>query len=132
MYVLDTNTLIYFFKGIGEVSQRLFALPPQEIGVPTIVLYELEVGIAKSTSPRKRKAQLQDFVALVQILAFGHSEAKIAAQVRVNLEKQGESIGPYDVLIAAVALSNKGTLVTHNTREFGRIKGLRVADWFSS
>jgi tRNA(fMet)-specific endonuclease VapC len=47
-YVLDTNTLIYFFKGLGKVASRLLATPPNEIGIPTIVIYELEVGIAKS------------------------------------------------------------------------------------
>ena len=57
-YVLDTNTLIYFFKGQGNVPQRLLATPPTEIGIPAIVLFELEVGFAKSKSPQKRKAQL--------------------------------------------------------------------------
>jgi len=54
MFVLDTNTLIYFFKGMGEVSTRLLQTPPKDIGVPSIVIYELEVGIRKSTSPQKR------------------------------------------------------------------------------
>ena len=60
MYVLDTNTLIYFFKGIGAVSKHLLAVPPKEISIPSIVLFELEVGIAKSTSVKKRLNQLQD------------------------------------------------------------------------
>lgn len=47
MYVLDTNTLIYFFKGQGSVAGRLLATPPGEIGVPSIMLFELEVGLAK-------------------------------------------------------------------------------------
>ena len=54
MYVLDTNTLIYYFKNQGQVAQRLAAISPQEIIVSTIVLFELQVGIAKSTSPAKR------------------------------------------------------------------------------
>ncbi len=53
MYVLDTNTLIYFFKGLGEVPRKLLATPPNEIAIPAIVLYELEYGIAKSGSPKK-------------------------------------------------------------------------------
>ena len=51
MFVVDTNSLIYFFKGQGRVSERLLDTPPSEIGVPSIVLYELEVGIAKSSAP---------------------------------------------------------------------------------
>ncbi len=54
MYALDTNTVIYFFKDKGHVAQHLFSLPPHEIALPSVVLYELEVGIAKSTSPEKR------------------------------------------------------------------------------
>jgi predicted nucleic acid-binding protein len=62
MYVLDTNTLIYFFKGIGSVSSFLLNTPPNRIGIPTVVLYELEVGIAKSVSPEKRISQLAAFI----------------------------------------------------------------------
>ena len=60
-YVLDTNILIYFFKGLGHVSERLLSTPPSDIGLPAIVLFELEVGIRKSKSPKKRITQLNDF-----------------------------------------------------------------------
>ncbi|MBE2201548.1 MAG: hypothetical protein IAE79_23250 [Anaerolinea sp.] len=49
MFVLDTNTLIYYFKGMGRVAERLLAHSPQEISIPAVVVYDLEVGIAKST-----------------------------------------------------------------------------------
>ena len=129
-YVLDTNTLIYFFKGIGDVSKHMLATSPSELAIPTVVLFELEVGIAKSTSPRKRKSQLQEIAALVNILPFGIAESKSAAQIRVKLEKQGLPIGPYDVLIAATAMAKNMILVTHNQKEFGRIEGLRIEDWY--
>ncbi len=54
MLVLDTNTLIYFFKGLGQVASNLYACSPLEIAIPTVVLYELHVGIQKSTHPDKR------------------------------------------------------------------------------
>jgi tRNA(fMet)-specific endonuclease VapC len=129
-YVLDTNTLIYFFKGLGDVSKNMLAQPPSEIAIPTVVLFELEVGIAKSTSPRKRKSQLQEITALVNVLPFGIAESKAAAQIRVKLEKQGLPIGPYDVLIAATAMANNMILVTHNQKEFGRIESLKIEDWY--
>ena len=129
-YVLDTNTLIYFFKGLGDVSKHMLAQSPSELAIPTVVLSELEVGITKSTSPRKRKSQLQEITALVNVLPFGIAESKSAAQIRVKLEKQGLPIGPYDVLIAATALANNMILVTHNQKEFGRIEGLKIEDWF--
>jgi len=130
MYILDTNTLIYFFKEMGNVSKRLIAIPPKEIGIPTIVLFELEVGIAKSTSPKKRQTQLKNFTTIVNILSFGYEEAKCAMSIRIDLEEKGIPIGPYDILIAGIALSNKGILVTHNTKEFERIEGLKIEDWY--
>jgi len=130
MYILDTNTLIYFFKGSGNVSTRLLQTPPRSIGIPTIVLFELEVGIAKSSSPKKRRLQLENLTATVNILPFGHEEVKVAAAIRVDLENRGKPIGPYDVLIAGTALANKGVLVTHNTSEFERIEGLQLEDWY--
>ena len=129
-YVLDTNTLIYFFKGLGDVSKHMLAQSPSELAIPTVVLFELEVGIAKSTSPRKRKSQLQEITELVNVLPFGIAESKSAAQIRVKLEKQGLPIGPYDVLIAATALANNMILVTHNQKEFGRIQSLKIEDWY--
>ena len=130
MYILDTNTLIYFFKGMGDVSTRLLQTPPRNIGIPTIVLFELEVGVAKSSSPNKRRLQLGNLTATVNILSLGHEEVKCAAAIRADLESRGSPIGPYDVLIAGTALANKGVLVTHNTSEFGRIEGLQLEDWY--
>ena len=129
-YLLDTNTLIYFFKGVGNISNRLLSIAPNEIGIPAIVLYELEVGIAKSSSPRKRISQLKEFTELVNVIPFGLAEAKAAARIRAKLEKRGMSIGPYDILIAGCARANNLILVTHNIKEFKRIEGLRLEDWY--
>ena len=130
MYVLDTNTLIFFFKGIGNVPQRLLATPPIEIGIPTVVVYELKVGIIKSGASPKRKEQLERFLSVIEVLPFGYREAVVAADIRAELEQNGTMIGPYDVLIAATAMAGQHTLVTHNTKEFARIEGLLLEDWF--
>jgi len=129
-YCLDTNTLIYFFKGLGDVASRLLTIAPSEIAIPTVVIYELEVGIGKSTSPRKRIAQLQEIISIVNLIPFGQAEAKSAAKIRITLEKHGVPIGPYDILIAASALANNSILVTHNKREFERVDGLKIEDWY--
>jgi len=93
MYILDTNTLIYFFKGMGNVAQNLFHKSPEKIGIPSIVFFELEVGIAKSNSPEKRMRQLQDVKSVFNIIPFGEKEAKSSAIIRAKLEKQGLPIG---------------------------------------
>ena len=130
MYVLDTNTLIYFFKGAGKVAERLLSIPPKEIAIPSVVIYELELGIAKSSSPKKRSKQLSELTSVVQILPFAIDEAKMAATIRTRLEKQGTPIGPLDVLIAGTAIAQRGILITNNVKEFGRVRGLRVENWF--
>jgi tRNA(fMet)-specific endonuclease VapC len=130
MFALDTNTLIYYFKDMGNVSENLFQVSPKDIGVPSIVVYELEVGIAKSTSPQKRTQQLKTFLSAVTVLPFAEAEAKSAAFIRVDLEQKGQPIGFYDVLIAATALTNNATLVTHNTNEFARVQNLQIVDWY--
>lgn len=130
MYVIDTNTLIYFFKGIGSVPDKFLEVSPKDIGIPSVVLYELEYGIAKSTSPRKRQSQLKELCSLVQILPFDDEAAKLSASVRASLEKKGNPIGSYDVLIAGTALANKGVLVTNNTKEFTRVPKLKLDNWY--
>ena len=130
MYVLDTNTLIYFFKGEGRVADRLLATPRTEVAFPSIVLFELETGIAKSAAPRKRRAQLDEAARSFEVLPFGAREARTAARLRARLESLGAPIGPYDLLIGATASSHGATLVTRNIREFSRIDGLPVESWF--
>ena len=130
MYMLDTNTLIYFFKGMGEVEKNIFERTPQEIFVPALVVYELEVGIAKSNDSKKRENQLLRFLSHVQIVNFGTKEAKASATIRAALEKSGNSIGPIDTLIAGGAKANNLILVTRNIDEFMRVEGLSVQNWY--
>lgn len=130
MYVLDTNTLIYYFKGMGCVAEKLLATQPKDIGIPAVVLYELEYGIAKSTSPNKRIRQLESFCSLVDVLPFAQQQAKTAAIIRAGLDKKGTPIGPYDVMIAATAICQQAILVTNNTKEFERVPGLKLENWF--
>ena len=130
MYLLDTNTVIYFFKRQGRVAERLLAVPPAEVALPSIVVYELSVGVLKSGNPERRRKDLQELMAATAILPFGPQEAAVAAQIRHDLERAGTTIGPYDLLIAGAALSRGATLVSHNTGEFGRVQGLSLEDWF--
>ena len=107
----------------------MLAVSPKDIGIPAVVLYELEYGIAKSTSPKKRMKQLEELCALVEVLTFGNEEAKTSAAIRAVLEKKGTPIGPYDVMIAGTALGKQGVLVTSNTKEFKRVPKLQLIDW---
>ena len=130
MFVLDTNTLIYFFGSRGQVRSNIRAVEPEEICIPTIVLYELQVGLAKSMSPNRRAQQIEQILEYAHIAVFDEKAALASAQIRAALEQQGKPIGPIDILIAGTAVSLDATLVTHNIGEFSRVTGLRLVDWF--
>lgn len=130
MFALDTNSVIYFFKGMGRVAEHLLATPPTDVCIPTVVVYELEVGLLKASRPKRRRRQLGELLRWVRVLPFDRDEARESAGVRALLERAGTPIGPMDVLIAGTAKANGATLVTHNTTEFGRVKNLAIEDWF--
>lgn len=128
--MLDTNSFIYYFKGLGNVKQRLLACQPNEIVLLSVVYYELQVGILKSTNPQKRIAQLAHIKTQVSWVDFDEKSAQATAQIRVALERIGKPIGCYDVQIAGMGLANDLVVVTHNVGEFGRVNGLKMEDWF--
>jgi len=130
VYVLDTNTLIYFFRGLGDVAKNLLSVSPNAVSIPAIVIFELQYGIARSTSPRKRAAQLEEMTSVVRVLPFSTVEAKASALLRAQLAKKGTPIGPYDVLIAGTALAHEAILVTNNAKEFKRVPKLKIENWF--
>jgi len=131
MYVLDTNTLIYYFKGKGKVAARLMQVPPRQVAISSITVYELEVGFAKINAPRMRRSQFEGFLSFVTVLPFERKEATAAAGIRADLERRGLPIGPLDNLIAGTAIAQQATLVTHNLSEFSRIAGLAMVDWYA-
>ena len=129
MYVLDTNTLLDYFRGRGNVAKNLLTAPPSEVALPAIAAYEVWVGVLGSRNAERRQTQYEQFLATVAILPFDAVVSRCAAEIRNDLERRGEGIGPLDTLIAATAVANNATLVTHNVREFGRVRGLKLIDW---
>ena len=128
-YALDTNTLSYYLRGEGGVSERLRALSPQQLSLPAIVVYEINFGLRRAS----RRAQLEAFARMVQVmtvLPFDAEAADHAARIRIELEEAGTPIGPTDLLIAATARRHGRILVTHNRREFDRVSGLAIEDWY--
>jgi tRNA(fMet)-specific endonuclease VapC len=90
---------------------------------------ELEYGARKSNNPEKTLSVLRSFLSSFPETGYDSAAAERYGIIRANLEKQGTPIGPYDMQIAAIALANNFTLVTHNTGEFKRINDLLFDDW---
>lgn len=128
--MLDTNTCIYIIKRKPpKVLKHFKAYSVGEIGISSITLSELRFGVAKSQHIQKNNEALDDFILPLEIADFDEKAAKAYGEVRAALEKTGNLIGSMDMLIGAHALSLGATLVTNNTKEFKRIKGLKLIDW---
>ena len=131
-YLLDTNTLVYALNAQPRhqaILARLEREAPQDLFISAITLAELRYGAAKS---RRRERNLESVRRVAQALyisAFDDAAAAAYGDLRAELERAGTPIGPLDTLIAAHALSLGMILVTANTREFTRVRGLRVESW---
>jgi tRNA(fMet)-specific endonuclease VapC len=130
IFALDSNVVIHAMKGLGRVAARLAETSPADIAIPAVVLYELEFAALHSSDPPKRQRDLERLIGSIQILPFDDRAASRATSLRYDLEKAGQTIGPIDTLIAGTALAHGARLVTHNTREFAKVPGLFLDDWF--
>jgi tRNA(fMet)-specific endonuclease VapC len=126
--LLDTNILIQYLRGQPSVVARLQNADPRQIAVPTIVVYEIEYGTLKA-GPSRRREIVAQLLGGVQQIPFDREAALETARIRIDLETRGAPIGPLDLLIAGTAVSRGAILATNNTKEFSRIKGLRLSDW---
>lgn len=129
-YLLDTNICVHLIRQKSlKIIQHLTALAINDVGLPSIVVAELQYGVQKSADRHKNQQALLQFLTPYGIVDFDESAAIAYGQIRADLEQRGLPIGPLDLLIAAQALSRNLILVTNNTREFTRIAQLQVEDW---
>lgn len=129
-YLLDTNACIHLLKrNRPRLSARVSANPADAFGISAITLAELWHGAFGSSEATKTAERLRTFVSVIRPVAFDAAAAEAAGEVFAALGRIGKPIGPKETLIAGHALALGVTLVTSNTREFRRVKGLRVADW---
>lgn len=128
-YLLDSNAVSDLVRNpAGVIGRRIAEIGEAHVATSAIVAAELKYGAAKKDSaPLKRQVEL--VLGRLRILPFGFEEAAVYGTVRCELERDGTPIGALDQLIAAQALTLGCTVVTENTREFSRVKGLRVENW---
>ncbi|MBC2714622.1 MAG: type II toxin-antitoxin system VapC family toxin [Desulfobacteraceae bacterium] len=129
-YLIDTNICIYIMnKRPTGIIHKFKLFDVGEIGVSTITISELQYGVSKSKNRKLNKQRIEEFLSPLEILPYDEIAATIYGDIRVQLEKRGEPIGPLDLLIAAHALSRNLVLISNNEKEFERVKNLKVEDW---
>jgi tRNA(fMet)-specific endonuclease VapC len=126
-FLFDTNAVIALLNGNPAFNDRVRSHRPGDFGLSAIVAHELYFGAYRS----KRQTENLDRVDRLQFEAveFSRDDARLAGSLRAELAAAGTPIGPFDVLIAAQALSRDLIVITHNNREFARVAGLRLEDW---
>jgi tRNA(fMet)-specific endonuclease VapC len=129
-YLLDTNTCIRYLNQRSEaVTTRFKSENEVDIVVCSVVRAELYFGAMKSSYPSVTMTKQRAFAQRFASLPFDDAAAEQYARIRANLTRSGTLIGANDLMIAAIALTHDLTLVTHNTREFGRVEGIKIEDW---
>lgn len=128
-FLLDTNTCIDLFRGVRPVIERLKSLAPNDCGISAVTSFELFASGSKAQNPRREIEKIEKLLRVIEELPFEAAAARRAGALRAELEEAGTPIGPYDLLIAGHCLAVDLTLVTGNSREFGRVAGLRLESW---
>lgn len=130
-YMLDTNMCVYVLQGKPlSVTSRLHQCAEHEVCVSTITVAELRFGADKCNQPEANHDKVSKFLMSIDVVDFDSGAADIYGEIRADLERRGQPIGDLDMLLAAHALNEGLSFVTHNTSEFQRVKGLRLEDWF--
>lgn len=132
-YMLDTNACIRYLNGRAPaIKDMLESLTPEDVVVCAVIKAELFYGAKRSQNPEKSLERQRDFLRPFASLPFDDDAATAYAHIRADLTAKGTPTGPNDLLIAAIAVANDVTLVTHNVREFGRVPGMKIDDWESA
>lgn len=131
-FLLDTNIVIRVLRGDDDQLRHPLSEHADQLAVSTITFAELHYGVGRSAEPGRNRRAVAEFLAFLDVLPFDTEAAEHAGDIRAVLSARGMPIGGYDVLIAGHARSQGMTVVTNNRREFDRVPGLLVADWFAA
>lgn len=128
-WMLDTDTCIAIIKKHPGALKKLRGKSVGQVGISSITLGELAFGAEKSSRSSQAHEALSEFLVALEVAGFDDAAAMTYGKVRASLQQRGKPVGPLDTLIGSHALEIDAVLVTHNTREFSRIDGLRLEDW---
>jgi tRNA(fMet)-specific endonuclease VapC len=129
-YLLDTDTCIYIAKHKpASALARFESMRPGDVGMSVVTYLALVYGAAKSQHIEANLAKIEQLSRLIPVEPLAASAGTHYGKLRAELERKGSSIGGYDLLIAAHALTLGLILVTNNVRAFRRVSGLRIENW---
>lgn len=128
-YMLDTNFCISTIRDKPAGVRSAFKLHHAQMCISSITVMELLYGVERSTQQQSNLAEVEGFIARLDVLDYDSTAAAHTAQIRAELRKSGMQIGPYDQMIAGHARSRGLVVITNNTKEFRRVAGLRIEDW---
>jgi tRNA(fMet)-specific endonuclease VapC len=129
-YMLDTDISSYIMKRSHDtVLRKLQTVPIGAVCISVVTKSELLFGVEVSPRRKQDQAALDEYLRHVEVLDLLDEAALHYAQIRAALKVRGTMIGANDLFIAAHARSLGLTLVTNNTREFGRVRGLNIENW---
>jgi len=132
MFLLDTNVCIHLLNARHtQIESKFRNSSPSEITLCSIVKAELIFGARHSAKVEVNLQLLNRFFEPLGSFSFDDRAAEEYGVIRADLSAQGKIIGPNDLMIASIAKTHDLVLVTHNTKEFSRITGLRLVDWQS-
>lgn len=113
MFLLDTNTCIYYLNGTyPELARRVLAAGPDQLAISALTVAELRFGAARSSRPEANRERLATFFRELDILPFDHLCAEHFGRLKAELLSRGRPIPDFDVGIAATAITDGRTLVT--------------------
>lgn len=128
-HLVDTDICIEALRrGQRQLAER-FAEHDAGLAVSAVTVGELMYGAARSSDPKRNRAAVEEFLAMVTVLDLNAADAEAAGRIRAELAALGTPIGGYDLLIAGQARARSLVVATGNVREFGRVAGIRVENW---
>lgn len=132
-YLVDTNILGYFARNSSAALQKrmLTALKKQEVAISAITRAEIRFGLALLQADDKRRRTIDLLLHEIHVLPWTVDAADRYGDIAAHLQQTGQPIGEMDTQIAAHALALGLPLVTHNTRHFQRVAGLKLEDWMA-
>lgn len=129
MYLLDTDIIIYSLKGNERVQRHLQLHLNDPIKISVITLMELYYGAQKSTKISVNLAKIKTIEQYFEIVPVGLEIVEIFGMLKAQLEKEGDRLDDFDLIVASSALANNLTVITNNEKHFKRIDGLKVENW---